>query len=528
MGQIFSQLTKTGVYDPASGSANFDTPAPGTLAAAKPLAIGTPPVLNPQTIQPSLPQAAQMGATPGGANALSPALTKGGKLATLLMSGLQGALAGRAKSEETVAATGGRRSGGAGMGFEAGYTLPWQRAQELAQTQVAQGGAQPVQTPYGNMPAALAGKILTPYLGYEKGIDVQNLKNQGAQNVANTAGQYRVQAAQVAARFKTSPNGLYDTQTGQLIPNTAKGITLTPEIAQDYGLGPEWVGRTMTLSDLAARERNQIAEAPTVKSSTDPLGLTTTSTSQKVLPQFGTNPAIPRLAGRPGARPHAAGSGSPASPANGAGGGGSAIDSMAQRIVDGDMDPSQAPKRGAQYTIMSQKADQYSMQKYGQHFDMAQAANDYQYARNAQTQNTLKMINGMTERGGAIDIATNAAKSLPQLDEQTANKVFNAAATEFGSTAATNFHTAMLGLADEYSKVMGGGVSSDTGRDQALSLLRNAYSKGQLAGAVDIMRQDIAARKQALIGGNRYLMRQYGQQAQGQGQGNGGRRTIVF
>jgi hypothetical protein len=58
---------------------------------------------------------------------------------------------------------------------------------------------------------------------------------------------------------------------------------------------------------------------------------------------------------------------------------------------------------------------------------------------------------------------------------------------------------------------MGGGVSSDTGRQQGLDLLKSAYSKGQLSGAIGIMQQDIAARKSALVGSNRYLMRQYGQ-----------------
>src|SRR5438552_4034100 len=82
------------------------------------------PVMNPKP-QPAFPvqgtpsfqQAATAGATPGGANALSPGLNKAGKLATLLMSGLQGALAGQASSEQAVLQSGGRRSGGAGMGF---------------------------------------------------------------------------------------------------------------------------------------------------------------------------------------------------------------------------------------------------------------------------------------------------------------------------------------------------------------------------------------------------------------------------
>jgi hypothetical protein len=183
-------------------------------------------------------------------------------------------------------------------------------------------------------------------------------------------------------------------------------------------------------------------------------------------------------------------------------------------LVEGTMDPTQMSKRGKDYNQQIQLANQYSIEKYGKPFDMAGAQSDYTYSKNPQTQNTLKMIQGMTEQGGAIDIASQAAASLPQIDSATLNKVFNAGATEFGSTQATNFHTAMLGLADEYSKVMGGGVGSDTSRQQALDILKASYSKGQLAGAIGIMRQDIAARQKALVGSNRYLQRQYALPAQ--------------
>jgi len=50
---------------------------------------------------------------------------------------------------------------------------------------------------------------------------------------------------------------------------------------------------------------------------------------------------------------------------------------------------------------------------------------------------------------------------------------------------------------------MGGGISSDTGRAQALDILKDAYSNGQLTGAVATMRADIDARKSELIRGNR-------------------------
>ena len=184
-------------------------------------------------------------------------------------------------------------------------------------------------------------------------------------------------------------------------------------------------------------------------------------------------------------------------------------------LVEGTMDPSQMSKRSKAYDQTIQQANQYSIEKYGKPFDLAQAQEDYTYAKQPQTQNTLKMIRAMTDPGGSIDIATQAAASLPRFDSGTLNKVFNAGATEFGSPEATNFHTAMLGLADEYSKVMGGGVSSDTGRQQALDILKASYSKGQLVGAIGVMRQDISARQNALVGSNRYLLRQYGLPAPG-------------
>lgn len=147
-------------------------------------------------------------------------------------------------------------------------------------------------------------------------------------------------------------------------------------------------------------------------------------------------------------------------------------------------------------------ANDASIRLTGQPFNAEKAEAQYNYARNPATQNTLNMIHAMTDPGGSIEIAEKAAKKLPQLDQATANKVFNAVGSEFGSAEATNFHTAMLGLADEYSKVMGGGVSSDTGRQQAMDLLKASYSTGQLSGAVATMKQDLAARKKALVRDN--------------------------
>lgn len=189
--------------------------------------------------------------------------------------------------------------------------------------------------------------------------------------------------------------------------------------------------------------------------------------------------------------------------------------SLPVMLVDGNMDPSQLSKRSKDYDAKLQLANQYSLQRYGKPFNIAQATNDFKYAQNTQTQNTLKMINGMTEPGGSIAIAQKAAQGLPEHWFTPVNKLFNASRTISGNPAETNFHAAMLGLADEYSKIMGGGQPTDTGRQQALDILKSSYSKGQINGGIGILLNDIAARKKAIIGTNSYLMRQYGQTASG-------------
>lgn len=211
---------------------------------------------------PTLQQAATAGAQPGGVNATSPGLSKAGKLMTLLTSGLQGALAGRAASEQTVAQTGGRRSGGAGMGFEAAQAYPWQQLgrqlsaqQQQAQTGVLQSEAQNVNVPgMGPIPGWLAKALGPAYI-----------RGQATQGAAQIGAGAKVQAEQIGQRFKVVPNvGLFDTQAqngqGAVVPGTQQGIMVTPEIAEDYKLPQEFIGKPMSLSNLAQVQRSSVFE----------------------------------------------------------------------------------------------------------------------------------------------------------------------------------------------------------------------------------------------------------------------------
>jgi hypothetical protein len=191
------------------------------------------------------------------------------------------------------------------------------------------------------------------------------------------------------------------------------------------------------------------------------------------------------------------------------GGSPEALQDMGQKLADAEMVPSQLSKRSKNYNASWLSADKQSWSTYGKPYDGAQAESEYKYASNSTNQNVLKLVNGVTDKGGSLDIALDAAKALPGMDSQTLNKVFNTTKTEFGNKALSDFQTAMLGLSDEYAKIMGGGNATVAGQQQALDILKAAYAKNQMAGAATIVRKDIAARQRGIIGKNRFLQKQY-------------------
>ncbi len=85
---------------------------------------------------------------------LNPAQTKLSKFLSILHGAAQGAMAGRAASEQAVVASGGHRNGGFATGFQAAQEEPYRQAamrqqvqQGALQTQMAQAQMQQMQTP---------------------------------------------------------------------------------------------------------------------------------------------------------------------------------------------------------------------------------------------------------------------------------------------------------------------------------------------------------------------------------------------
>jgi len=158
---MFGDLTNTQLATP--GGPNVSSPDPGQVAHAMsqtaqpsmqdPTSGGfTAPPQGPQPTvsKPSFLQAMSTG--PGGTpNALSPGLTKGGKLLTILMAAAKGGLAGQAAGMQGNPRTG---YGGFGAGAEAGMQLPFIQAQQKQALQEGQMQQQLQQAQIQNLPFA--------------------------------------------------------------------------------------------------------------------------------------------------------------------------------------------------------------------------------------------------------------------------------------------------------------------------------------------------------------------------------------
>ena len=138
------------------------------------------------------------------------------------------------------------------------------------------------------------------------------------------------------------------------------------------------------------------------------------------------------------------------------------------------------------------------------------AESQYEYAKNAKTQNTLNLLTTMQAPGGSIDIAKKEFDNIPgKIDEKTFNKILTGGITEFGGKSVTNFQAAMTSLADEYAQVLQGGAATETTLKQAKDLIQAAYTKNQGAGAFDVIQRDMAARQKGMVRDNPALTQMY-------------------
>jgi hypothetical protein len=165
----------------------------------------------------------------------APGANKAQKLEVMLRNGLQGAIAGYAADANAVVQSGGRRSGGFGLGLGAGFEAPAQQTQIQQTLQRGSLENQTLQNQVTYAPQKFAldfGKTMS---------DIQkNLAEAGKASAEAGGVQYKNildQAQALAARYKEDPGSgqLIDLQSGKPFGNSSALAPLTAEEATVLG-----------------------------------------------------------------------------------------------------------------------------------------------------------------------------------------------------------------------------------------------------------------------------------------------------
>jgi hypothetical protein len=192
-------------------------------------------------------------------------------------------------------------------------------------------------------------------------------------------------------------------------------------------------------------------------------------------------------------------------------------------VVEGGEDPSQMSKRAtkgsSEYNRLLRQANDYSFARYGRPFDVAQASTDYKYANQKTTQDTIKLLRSLTgddnkNIGGTFKQLDDRFNALGNTQIPKVNNVFQWLETNAGQPGVPAFNATLLGVADEYGKILGGGVATDSSRNEAKEIINRAFSEQQGKAALQAIRGTLANRQNAMVGDNRYLVKQFGKMSQ--------------
>ena len=193
------------------------------------------------------------------------------------------------------------------------------------------------------------------------------------------------------------------------------------------------------------------------------------------------------------------------------------IQSNAQQLVEGSMDPSNLSKRGKTYDPTLAAANAYSMAKYGKPFNVAKAIGDYKFATNVGTYNTLNYLNSLTGRdnqSGNLTSVVNLSDKLKRSDFPALNAVEQWAKLSAGNPEIAGYRAGLLEVSDQIAKILQGGgtgnATSDNKLKDAQSLLDKNFNAKQIRSVALELRELLANRKQEIIGDNRYLMQWHG------------------
>ena len=120
--------------------------------------------------------------------------------------------------------------------------------------------------------------------------------------------------------------------------------------------------------------------------------------------------------------------------------------------------------------------------------------------------------NSLIAPGGTLDQLQAAGAKLKNTSIPIINKGENFVAAQTGRPAIAAYNQTVLGAADDYAKVMGGGTASDNARNTLIQSLSSDKSPKQINAAINAARAAVNSQIESRIGNNQALKNMYGSQ----------------
>ena len=195
-----------------------------------------------------------------------------------------------------------------------------------------------------------------------------------------------------------------------------------------------------------------------------------------------------------------------------------------QLLVNGDATLSELKSRGATPDFIARSLFAARQLSNGQ-YNAQTADAGYSVSKSPANVAFFGSAKSLTDKGGTLDQLADAAKQIPGGQIPAFNSLADWEKAATGSGPIAKYASIALGVADDYSKVMGGGQGSDTSRAQALARIAANQSPEQRAASIEGVRGSVSSQMVGRIGKNPVLNRMYGEAAGPQG-GSGMIRAI--
>ena len=199
----------------------------------------------------------------------------------------------------------------------------------------------------------------------------------------------------------------------------------------------------------------------------------------------------------------------------------------AKLLINHDATLSELKARGSTPEFIAQTL-QAAHDQSGGKYNSQQADAEFQVAKSPAQVAFFGSAKSLTDPGGTLDQLSEAAKDIPGGKFPAFNSIADWERAATGNGPIAKYASLALGVADDYSKVMGGGQGSDSSRLQALNLVGAKLSPDQRAGSISGIRGAVNSQKNSRIGKNPVLQRMYGDEQPPSGQSNSSPISITL